>query len=52
MQTKVENIYAIGDVVGGVMTACKALAQGIAVAQSIGGKQSILSSIIPHFVYT
>ena len=26
MQTKVENIYAIGDVIGGVMTACKALA--------------------------
>ena len=52
MQTKAENIYAIGDVVGGTMTACKALAQGIHVAQSLGGSPIKLSPTMPHFVYT
>jgi len=53
LQTKVENIYAIGDVIKGPMLAHKAEEEGIYVAESIAGqKPHINYLLIPGVVYT
>ena len=53
LQTAVENIYAIGDVVKGAMLAHKAEEEGIFVAERIAGqKPHINYKLIPGVVYT
>jgi dihydrolipoamide dehydrogenase len=53
LQTSVPNIYAIGDVVQGVMLAHKAEEEGVFVAESIvGQKPHIDYNLIPGVVYT
>ncbi len=53
LQTKIENIYAIGDVIKGAMLAHKAEEEGIYVAESIAGqKPHINYLLIPGVVYT
>jgi dihydrolipoamide dehydrogenase len=53
LQTNVEGIYAIGDVVKGAMLAHKAEEEGVFVAESIAGqKPHINYLLIPGVVYT
>lgn len=53
LQTNVSNIYAIGDVVRGVMLAHKAEEEGVFAAETIAGqKPHINYSLIPGVVYT
>lgn len=53
LQTNIENIYAIGDVVKGAMLAHKAEEEGILVAELIAGqKPHINYNLIPGVVYT
>jgi dihydrolipoamide dehydrogenase len=53
LQTNVSNIYAIGDVVKGVMLAHKAEDEGTYVAETIAGqKPHIDYNLIPGVVYT
>lgn len=53
LQTNITNIYAIGDVVKGVMLAHKAEEEGIMVAEIIAGqKPHINYNLIPGVVYT
>lgn len=53
LQTEVENIYAIGDVVKGAMLAHKAEEEGVLVAEFIAGeKPHIDYNLIPGVVYT
>ncbi|MGN0715999.1 MAG: dihydrolipoyl dehydrogenase family protein, partial [Anaerovoracaceae bacterium] len=52
-QTNVENIYAIGDCIGGIMLAHVASAEGIAAVEGImGHKPNICFDAIPSCVYT
>ncbi|MGE5944690.1 MAG: dihydrolipoyl dehydrogenase [Flavobacteriales bacterium] len=53
LQTSTKNIYAIGDVVKGVMLAHKAEEEGVFVAETIAGqKPHIDYNLIPGVVYT
>jgi dihydrolipoamide dehydrogenase len=53
LKTKVENIYAIGDVIRGAMLAHKAEEEGILVAEQFAGqKPHIHYLLIPGVVYT
>jgi dihydrolipoamide dehydrogenase len=53
LRTKVETIYAIGDVVRGAMLAHKAEEEGVFVAETIAGqKPHIHYHLIPSVVYT
>jgi dihydrolipoamide dehydrogenase len=53
LKTKVDNIYAIGDVVRGAMLAHKAEEEGVFVAERIAGqKPHINYLLIPGVVYT
>lgn len=53
LQTTVPNIYAIGDVIQGVMLAHKAEEEGVFVAETIAGqKPHINYNLIPGVVYT
>ncbi|MDZ4715077.1 MAG: dihydrolipoyl dehydrogenase [Cytophagales bacterium] len=53
LQTKVPNIYAIGDVVRGAMLAHKAEEEGVMVAEQLAGqKPHINYLLIPGVVYT
>jgi len=53
LMTNIESIYAIGDVVGGLMLAHKAEAEAIAVAEIIAGKPGQVNyETIPSVVYT
>lgn len=53
LQTNVSNIYAIGDVIKGVMLAHKAEEEGVFVAESLAGQKPHLDyNIIPRVVYT
>mgnify|MGYP001156952505 FL=1 len=53
MQTQVDNIYAIGDVVRGAMLAHKAEEEGVLVSEFISGqKPHINYNLIPGVVYT
>lgn len=52
-RTKVNGIWAIGDVVPGPMLAHKAEDEGIAVAENIAGQHGIVNhDVIPSVVYT
>ena len=52
-RTKVDGIWAIGDVVPGPMLAHKAEDEGIAVAENIAGQTGIVNhDVIPNVVYT
>lgn len=52
-QTSQPNIYAIGDVIGGMMLAHKAEDEGVAVAEIIDGqKPHINYNVIPAIIYT
>jgi dihydrolipoamide dehydrogenase len=53
LQTSVPNIYAIGDVIRGVMLAHKAEEEGVALAEMLAGqKPHINYNLIPSVVYT
>ena len=53
LQTSIDNIYAIGDVVKGAMLAHKAEEEGVYVAELIAGqKPHINHNLIPGVVYT
>jgi dihydrolipoamide dehydrogenase len=53
LQTKVDNIYALGDVVRGAMLAHKAEEEGVFVAERLAGqKPHINYLLIPGVVYT
>ncbi len=53
LQTKLQNIYAIGDVIKGPMLAHKAEEEGIMVAEKISGqKPHINYNLIPNVIYT
>ena len=53
LQTNQNNIWAIGDVIGGAMLAHKAEDEGVAVAERIDGqKPPINYNLIPNVVYT
>ncbi|GAB3917057.1 dihydrolipoyl dehydrogenase [Larkinella terrae] len=53
LQTKVPNIYAIGDVIRGAMLAHKAEEEGVFVAETlVGQKPHINYRLIPGVVYT
>jgi dihydrolipoamide dehydrogenase len=52
-RTKVESVWAIGDVIPGPMLAHKAEDEGIAVAENIAGLTGIVNhDVIPSVVYT
>ena len=51
-QTNVENIYAVGDVVGGAMLAHKGSEEGIAVAEILAGQHGEINTAIPWVIYT
>lgn len=53
LQTNVEGIYAIGDVIKGAMLAHKAMEEGVLVAEIIAGqKPHINYNLIPGVIYT
>ena len=53
LQTNVENIYAIGDVIAGPMLAHKAEEDGVFLAETLAGqKPSLHYDLIPGVVYT
>ena len=54
LMTNVKNIYAVGDVTGGILLAHRAMAQGHAVANNLFGDRSISYSdeFIPVVAYT
>jgi dihydrolipoamide dehydrogenase len=53
LETKVDNVYAIGDVVKGAMLAHKAEEEGVYVAEQMAGqKPHINYNLIPGVVYT
>ena len=53
LQTTVDNIYAIGDVIKGPMLAHKAEEEGIAVAEILAGQAGHVNyNVIPGVVYT
>ncbi len=52
-QTKVQGIFAIGDVIGGLMLAHKAEEEGVAVAELLAGQAGHVNyAAIPAVVYT
>ena len=52
-RTKVDGVWAIGDVIPGPMLAHKAEDEGIAVAENIAGQHGIVNhDVIPSVVYT
>ena len=53
LQTSIENIYAIGDVIKGPMLAHKAEEEGIAVAEILAGQAGHVNyNVIPGVIYT
>jgi len=53
MQTNVEGIYAIGDVVGGIMLAHLASKQGLVAAENAtGGNAAIKYDVVPAAIFT
>ena len=53
LQTTIDNIYAIGDVIKGPMLAHKAEEEGIAVAEILAGQSGHVNyNIIPGVIYT
>ena len=52
-QTKIENIYAVGDIVRGPMLAHKAMEEGVMVAERIAGKKMEVNyNLVPSVIYT
>ncbi|MFA7601394.1 MAG: dihydrolipoyl dehydrogenase [Novosphingobium sp.] len=52
-RTKVDGVWAIGDVIPGPMLAHKAEDEGVAVAENIAGQHGIVNhAVIPSVVYT
>jgi dihydrolipoamide dehydrogenase len=52
-RTKIEGVWAIGDVIPGPMLAHKAEDEGVAVAENIAGQTGIVNhAVIPSVVYT
>ncbi len=52
-QTKLENIYAIGDLVRGPMLAHKAMEEGVMAAERIAGKKMEVNyDLVPSVIYT
>ena len=52
-QTNVDNIFAIGDVIGGAMLAHKAEEEGVVLAEYLNGERSHMDyNLIPGIVYT
>ena len=53
METNIPGIYAIGDVVGGMLLAHKASAEGMVAAENACGKAAVMDySAVPACVYT
>ena len=53
MRSSIPNIFAIGDVVGGLMLAHKASHEGIVAAEVIGGLESVVDwKAVPYAVFT
>ncbi len=53
LQTSIDNIYAIGDVINGPMLAHKAEEEGIAVAEILAGQAGHVNyDVIPGVIYT
>jgi dihydrolipoamide dehydrogenase len=53
MQTSAENIYAIGDVIGGALLAHKASAEGIVAAENVMGRNRIMNyDVLPAGIFT
>lgn len=53
LETSVKGIYAIGDVIGGLMLAHKAEEEGVLVAEQLAGQQPHINyALIPGVVYT
>lgn len=53
MQTNVENIYAVGDVTGGILLAHTASKEGIIAAQNICGHESAMDyTAVPAAIFT
>ncbi len=52
-QTSSQNVYAIGDVIGGAMLAHKGSEEGIAVAELLAGQHAVMNhNSIPWVIYT
>ena len=52
-QTKIKNIYAVGDIVRGPMLAHKAMEEGVMVAERIAGKKMEVNyNLVPSVIYT
>jgi dihydrolipoamide dehydrogenase len=52
-KTNVDGVYAIGDVIGGIMLAHKAEEEGVAVAENLAGKSGHVNyATCPSVVYT
>ncbi|MFP5502995.1 MAG: dihydrolipoyl dehydrogenase [Candidatus Sericytochromatia bacterium] len=52
-RTNLQNVYAIGDVIGGAMLAHKAEEEGVAIAELIAGKAGHVNyDVIPWVIYT
>jgi dihydrolipoamide dehydrogenase len=52
LQTDDARIYAIGDVIGGVMLAHKASYEAKVAAESICGKKSIVDALVPYAIFS
>jgi len=53
METKVEGIFAVGDVTGGILLAHTATAEGLIAAENVtGGSATIDESIVPACIFT
>lgn len=53
LQTNIEGIYAIGDVIKGAMLAHKAMEEGVLVAEIIAGQRPHINyNLIPGVIYT
>ncbi len=53
MQTNIDGIYAVGDVVGGIMLAHLASKEGIAAAENaMGGNSEVNYNVIPAAIFT
>lgn len=52
MQTKVDHVYAIGDVARAPLLAHKAMKEGLAAAEHAAGKPSGYDTVVPAVIYT
>jgi dihydrolipoamide dehydrogenase len=53
METSVDNVYAVGDAVGGILLAHLATAEGLAAAaNATGGEETVDYAAVPNCIYT